>query len=156
VERVFAYRRTRDFFATRWSLGGLVRFHTGLKLQVMAHSPQAYVGIGRLVARAKQLPRAELRARYELELMTALAIPATPRRHANVLQHMLGHFTQALSADERAELLGLIEEHRRGLLPLVVPLTLVRHHVRRLKVDYLLDQAYLDPHPRELMLRNHT
>lgn len=122
----------------------------------MAHSPEAYARIGRLVARAKQIPRPELRERHELELMTALAIPATPRRHANVLQHMLGHFTQALSSDERQELLGLIEDHRRGLVPLVVPLTLMRHHVRRLAVEYLLGQVYLEPHPRELMLRNHT
>ena len=122
----------------------------------MAHSPEAYARIGRLVARAKDIPRPELRARYEQELMSALAIPATPRRHANVLQHMLGHFTETLSADERQELLGLIEEHRQGLLPLVVPLTLIRHHVRRLNVSYLLGQVYLDPHPRELMLRNHT
>jgi uncharacterized protein YbgA (DUF1722 family) len=122
----------------------------------MAHSTVAYGSLGRLVAGAKRMPRAELRSRYEAELMAALSVPATPRRHANVLQHMLGYFTDALSADERAEVLGVIEDHRRGLVPLVVPLTLVRHHVRRLDVEYLKGQAYLDPHPKELMLRNHV
>ncbi len=156
VERVFAYRRVREFFAARWTLGGLVAFHTSLKLQVMSHSPEAYVRIGRLVASGKTLARNELRVRYEGELMAALAARATPRRHANVLQHMLGYFSDALSPDERQEVVGLIEDHRKGLVPLVVPLTLVRHHVRRLGVGYLAGQAYLEPHPKELMLRNHT
>ena len=81
---------------------------------------------------------------------------ATPRRHANVLQHMLGYVSPQVSADERQELLGLIDDHRRGLVPLVVPLALLRHHVRRLRVAYLQGQVYLDPHPKELMLRNHS
>ncbi len=156
VERVFAYRRVRDFFATRWTTGGLVALHTTLKLQLMAHSPVAYARIGRLVAGARRMERTPLRERYEAEVMAALTEPATPRRHANVLQHMLGYFTDALSADERRELLELVEDHRRGLVPLVVPLTLIRHHVRRLGVGYLQGQAYLEPHPKELMLRNHT
>lgn len=156
IERVFAYRRIRDFQATRFTQGALVAFHTTLKLQLMSHSPQAYASLGRLVAGAKGMPRAEFRERYEAELMAALRIPATPRRHANVLQHMFGYFSGSLAVDDRQELLGLIEDHRRGLVPLVVPLTLVRHHVRRLGVAYLQGQAYLEPHPKELMLRNHT
>ena len=156
VERVFAYRRVRDLFATHWSVGHLVKFHTAMKLQVLSHSPEAYARLGRLVARARGLQKAALRERYEAELLAALAVPATPRRHANVLQHMLGYFSDSLSPEERQEVLGLIEEHRRGLTPLVVPLTLIRHHVRRLGVAYLQGQAYLEPHPRELMLRNHS
>lgn len=156
VQRVFAYHRLRGFFAGPFSLGRLVEFHTAHKLLLMAHSPEAYRRLGRLVAKAKQLPRAELRLRYQDELMAALAIPAPPRRHVNVLQHMLGHFSDRLDAGSRSELLGLVEDYRRGLLPLVVPLTLVRHHARRLQVSYLLGQAYLEPHPRELMLLNHV
>jgi uncharacterized protein YbgA (DUF1722 family)/uncharacterized protein YbbK (DUF523 family) len=156
VERVFAYRRVRDFFSSRWTLAGLVGLHTAMKLQLMSHSPEAYARLGRLVAQSKGVPRTSLRDRYEEELMAALKVRATPRRHANVLQHMLGYFSDALTPDERQELLGLVEDHRRGLVPLIVPLTLVRHHVRRLGVAYLLGQAYLDPHPKELMLRNHT
>ena len=93
---------------------------------------------------------------WACDLMAALRVPATPRKHANVMQHMLGHFSEALTPPERQEILGLIDEHRRGLVPLVVPLTLIRHHVRRHDVQYLAGQAYLDPHPRELMLRNHV
>jgi uncharacterized protein YbgA (DUF1722 family)/uncharacterized protein YbbK (DUF523 family) len=156
VERVFAYRRLRDLFTGHWRVGDLVRFHTAHKLQLMAHSPDAYRRLGRLVAAAKGTPRAELRERYEGGLMAALAVLATPRKHANVMQHMLGHFSDQLAPAERHELLSLVEDHRRGLVPLIVPLTLFRHHVRRLGIAYLQGQVYLDPHPKELMLRNHV
>jgi uncharacterized protein YbgA (DUF1722 family) len=156
VERIFAYRRLRALFASHWTVGELVAFHTAHKLALLAHSEVDYRALGRLVARAKSLPRAELRERYESDFMTALARPATRRRHTNVLQHMVGHLRAGLDPTDRAELAGLVEDHRRGLVPLVVPLTLLRHHVRRLDVEYLRGQIYLDPHPKELMLRNHV
>ena len=83
--------------------------------------------------------------------MAALLVPATPARHVNVLEHMVGHVTRALAPGERRELADVIADYRRGLVPLVVPLTLVRHHVRRQEVAYLADQVYLAPHPKELM-----
>ena len=156
VERVFAYRRLRALFDRRWSEGDLVRFHTIHKLTLMAHSPAAYQELGRLVARHAGRPRREVEQEYEERFMRALSVIATPARHANVLQHILGYFKQQLDADARAELLALIEEHRRGQVPLIVPITLVRHYVRRLAVPYLAGQIYLDPHPRELSLRNHV
>jgi uncharacterized protein YbgA (DUF1722 family)/uncharacterized protein YbbK (DUF523 family) len=156
VERLFAYRRLKSLFASRWRISDLVAFHSAHKLLVMAHSPSAYRALGRLVAGAKATPRAELRERYETELMAALAVVATPGRHANVLQHMLGYVSPSLDRAGRAELDELIGDYRRGLVPLLAPLTLLRHHVRRLDVGYLLGQVYLDPHPKELMLRNHA
>jgi uncharacterized protein YbgA (DUF1722 family) len=108
------------------------------------------------VARVKALPRAEFRARYEEGFMEALERRATRGRHANVLQHMAGFLRDGLQREDRAELGEAIHEHRRGLVPLVVPLVLVRHHARRLGVGYLLGQVYLEPHPKELMLRNHV
>ncbi len=156
VERVFAYHRLTGFFSGRWSVAGLVEFHTAHKFLVLAHSPREYAELGRLVARAQELPRAELRAAYEGGLMTALRALATPAKHANVLQHMLGHLREGVPPAQRQELVALIDDHRRGLVPLVVPVTLLRHHVRRLGIDYLARQVYLDPHPRELMLRNHV
>jgi uncharacterized protein YbgA (DUF1722 family)/uncharacterized protein YbbK (DUF523 family) len=156
VERVFAYRRLRDLFGGRWSVGALVRFHTAHKLVLLAHATTAYQALGRLVARAAGLPRAELRARYESGFMQALSIVATPRRHANVLLHMAGYFKTTLDEGSRHELLGAIEDYRQGLVPLIVPITLVRHHVRHLGVPYLAGQVYLDPSPKELMLRNHV
>ncbi len=88
--------------------------------------------------------------------MAALKVIATPKKHANVLQHMLGYFKTTLDAGSRTELLEVIDEHRRGVVPLVVPITLMRHHVKRVGVPYLEGQVYLEPHPRELALRNHV
>jgi uncharacterized protein YbgA (DUF1722 family)/uncharacterized protein YbbK (DUF523 family) len=156
VERVFAYRRLRSLFASRWTIRDLITFHTAHKFQLLAHSPKAYERLGRLVARAKRLPRQEVRARYEAEFMEALKVLATPSRNVNVLLHIVGFFKDQLDRASRHELLSLIEAYRRQLVPLVVPLTLVRHHVSRHEVSYLPGQVYLDPHPKELMLRNHV
>jgi uncharacterized protein YbgA (DUF1722 family)/uncharacterized protein YbbK (DUF523 family) len=156
VERVFAYQRVRRLFGSRWSVGDLVSFHTSHKLLVQAHSRQAHTALGQLVARAKELGRREVASLYERGFMEALRKLATPGRHADILQHMLGHFKDRLDAASKRELLSLIEDHRNGLVPLVVPLTLVRHHVRQHEVEYLASQVYLEPHPRELSLRNHV
>jgi uncharacterized protein YbgA (DUF1722 family)/uncharacterized protein YbbK (DUF523 family) len=156
VERVFAYRRLRTLFEARWTVGSLVRFHTAHKLALMAHSVVAYNELGRLVARAKALPRPVVEAQYSEGFMTALQIIATPRRHTNVLQHMAGYFKKGLEPAGRAELMATIEDYRLGLVPLIVPITLVRHYVRRFNVEYLAGQTYLEPHPKELMLRNHV
>jgi uncharacterized protein YbgA (DUF1722 family) len=122
----------------------------------MAHMREAYQRLGRLVASGTSMARREFQDRYSSEFMTALSTIATPRRHANVLQHMLGYFKQALDRDTRAELLALIGDYAGGRLPLVVPLTMFAHHIRRCRVTYLADQVFLRPHPMELMLRNHV
>ncbi len=156
VERVFAYWRLRGLFSGRWNVGPLVEFHTAHKLILMAHSPEAYRELGRFVARARGVGRKELERRYTEMFMSALAVIATPRRHVNVLQHMAGYFKHLLDAPSRAELGTAIDDYRRGLVPLVVPITLLRHHVRVHGVSYLEGQRYLAPHPKELMLRNHV
>jgi uncharacterized protein YbgA (DUF1722 family) len=156
IERVFAYARLQALWRTRWTLGDLVAFHTAHKMALLAHTPEGYRALGRLVATAKTLPRATLRARYETEFMAALAKPTSPGRHANVLTHLLGHVKDVLDDGDKRELLDLIEAHRRGRLPLVVPLTLLAHHARRLRATYLLGQTYLAPGPEELRLRNHA
>jgi uncharacterized protein YbgA (DUF1722 family)/uncharacterized protein YbbK (DUF523 family) len=154
IERVFAYRRLRSLFEGRFSLGRLVAFHTAHKLQLLAHSNEAYRRLGRLVAGAEALPRAELRRRYESGFMEALAVRATPRRQVNVLQHCLGHFRDRLDAKTRAALAAQVADYRKGLVPLVVPVTMIRHYVELHGIDYLAGQVYLEPHPKELMLRN--
>ena len=156
IERVFAYDRLRALFDGRWTLNGLIAFHTAHKMALLAHSTTAYQELGRLVAAGKTLPRAELRRRYEQLFMRTLARPATTARHTNVLMHMAGHLKKLLDDGARRELAECIDEYRRGLVPLVVPLTLLRHHVRAHRVAYLAGQTYLEPHPRELMLRNHV
>ncbi len=156
VERVFAYKRVQDFFAARWTQGALIAFHTAHKLVLLAHSPNAYRELGRYVAEAKQIPRGEFRLEYETRFMGALKKLATPPRHVNVMQHMLGYFRGHLEESARRELAELVDDYARGLVPLIVPLTLIRHYVRRFGVDYLSGQVYLHPHPKELMLLNHV
>jgi uncharacterized protein YbgA (DUF1722 family)/uncharacterized protein YbbK (DUF523 family) len=156
VARVFAHRRLRRLFARRWTVGDLVAFHASHKLELLAHSPEAYRTLGRLVAGAKGRRRAALRDEYERRFMAALARPATVGRQANVLQHCLGYFKRALDPASRAELASVIDDYRHGLVPLVVPVTLIRHHARRLGEPYLETQVWLAPHPKELMLRNHV
>lgn len=156
VERVFAYRRWLDFLAGEWDLERLVDFHRTHKYLLLAHSPEHYSSMGRLVAQRKQHGRAELRERYGAALMEGMARPASRGRHHNVLQHMAGYFKRDLDEASREELHRTLDDYRRGLVPLVVPITLLRHHVRVLGVEYLAGQIYLAPHPRELMLRNHV
>jgi uncharacterized protein YbgA (DUF1722 family)/uncharacterized protein YbbK (DUF523 family) len=156
VERIFAFHRLKALFAPGWSRGDLVAFHTAHKLQLLSHSETAHRSLGRLVARSKEIPRPVLQSRYEGLFMEALSRPATIRRHANVLQHMVGHFRERLDPERRASLATSVEDYRAGLVPLVVPLTLIAHHARALRVAYLAGQIYLQPHPRELMLRNHV
>ena len=156
VERVFAYWRLRGLFSGKWSLGALVRFHTAHKLILMAHSPAKYQELGRLVANTRTVPRKEFERRYTGEFMAALTIIATPRRHTNVLQHMAGYFKDRLDQESKTELVSAIDDYRRELVPLIVPMTLLRHHVRVHQVSYLAGQLCLDPHLKELMLRNHV
>ena len=154
IERLFAYHRLRALWSSRWTQRSLVAFHTREKMALLAHDEPGYRRLGRLVAVGKTLSREDLRARYEAGFMEALGKLATPARHVNVLTHMFGHFSGQLSPEARQEVLAVIEDHRKGLVPLVVPLTLLRHYVRLLKVAYLAEQTYLEPHPKELMLRN--
>ena len=156
LDRVFAYRHLRLLFAPRWTVGAVVRWHTRQKLALMARSPTRYRELGRLVAGARELPRGRFARRYEDEFMAAMCIRATRARHTNALMHALGHLKRRLDGAARDDLLAVLEDYRVGLVPRIVPLTLVRHHARRLAVDYLLEQAYLNPHPRELALLNHA
>jgi len=156
VERVFAMARWRAFVAGHPRPRALVAFHTAQKFAVLAHSAEQYTRLGRLVAKAGRSLAREVVDEYGRGLMTALSVRTSRGRHANVLQHLAGFLKRELGPDERAELAEVIAEYRGGLVPLVVPITLLKHHVRRLGVTYLADQVYLNPHPKELMLRNHV
>jgi uncharacterized protein YbgA (DUF1722 family)/uncharacterized protein YbbK (DUF523 family) len=156
VERVFAYQRLRALFGGRWTIHALVVFHSMHKLQLLSHSRQGYAEMGRLVAGAVKQPRRDLSATYQRLFMATLARPATSGRHADVMMHAVGHLKRLIQTHDRDELLRAIEDHRRGIVPLVVPITLLRHHVHRHDAGYLKDQTYLEPHPRELALRNHV
>jgi uncharacterized protein YbgA (DUF1722 family)/uncharacterized protein YbbK (DUF523 family) len=150
IVRVFAYWRLCGLFETTWTVGGLVRFHTAHKLILLAHAPEGYRRLGRLVARARTEDRARLERQYTSMFMDALARVPTRRRHVNVLQHMAGYFKNDLDAETKSELAGVVEEYRRRLVGLDVPLAILRHHVRAHRQPYLAGQLYLDPYPKEL------
>jgi uncharacterized protein YbgA (DUF1722 family)/uncharacterized protein YbbK (DUF523 family) len=156
IERVFALKRWRDILAKKKSRGGLVDFHTKHKLLILSHSQKHYQVMGRLVAKAKDIPIRDLYEKYQHLLMDALRLRTTVKKNVNVLQHMMGYLKKELSSDEKQELLEIIDEYHQGYVPLIVPITLMNHYVRKYDQPYLKDQFYLHPHPVELQLRNHV
>jgi len=156
IERVFCRNRWRALVGRGLTRRRLVEFHTAHKLLIRAHNETSYQRLGRLVGSAGTTKDSELYAAYETEFQAAFCTKATKKKHANVLEHALGFLKTALAAVEKREILSAIDEYRRGLLPLIVPLTLLRYSIRRHEVAYLADQLYFDPHPKELMLRNHA
>lgn len=155
VERVFAYRSWQILLGGDRSIRSLVDFHTNHKLLLMSHSPKHYSALGRLVAGARD-HKGNLYEEYITAMMDGLRFIATARKQANVLLHMLGYFKTLLTADEKQELLDIIDTYRRGSVPLIAPIVLITHYVRKFDVPYLKRQSYLNPHPMELMLRNHA
>jgi len=156
IERVFAFARLRELFRGRWTPRRVFAFHRVHKLQLIAHSPSAYRALERRVEAVGETRREDFRKRYRSEFMTALAKPASRGRNVKVLRHAAGYFKRELSSGARGELVESIDAYRRGEAPLIVPITLVRHHACQLEVDSLAGQTYLEPHPRELMLRCHV
>ena len=156
IERIFSLRRWRETLTSGRRMGNLVDFHTRNKLLILSHSPKHYKVMGKLVAEGKQMPMKELYAQYEATLMEALTLKTTTRKNLNVLQHLMGYFKKQLSRDEKQELLDVFDQYRLEYVPLVVPLTLINHFVRKYDQPYLKLQTYLNPHPVELKLRTHV
>jgi uncharacterized protein YbgA (DUF1722 family)/uncharacterized protein YbbK (DUF523 family) len=157
IARVFVHHRWREGEREGWTRAGLMRFHERHKFLLMARNQNGMRRLGRLLGEAgKDTPVEELAAAYRQGLTGILRRPATRRGHTNVLHHLAGFVSDPLDGEDRAELAEMIERYRLGLVPLIVPLTLIRHHVRRQGVAYLQDQVYLEPHPHELMLLNHV
>jgi uncharacterized protein YbgA (DUF1722 family) len=156
IERIFVLARWREVLSGDGSRASLIGFHTKHKLLILSHSTRHYQEMGRLVARAQQVSPQKLLEEYEKQLMEGLKHKATPRKNSNVLMHMAGYFKDQLSSDEKAELLDIINLYRNEQVPLIVPITLINHYVRKFDQPYLRDQYYLKPHPVELQLRNHV
>jgi uncharacterized protein YbgA (DUF1722 family)/uncharacterized protein YbbK (DUF523 family) len=156
IERIFVFKRWREMLGKGQKLSRLVEFHSQHKMLIMSHSPKHISGMGKLVAEAKHIPSEELFKGYERMLMEALKLKATIKKNTNILQHLMGYFKKLLSSDEKDELLEVIDHYHQGHLPLIVPLTLLKHYVRKYDQPYLKGQHYLDPHPIELQLRNHV
>jgi len=156
IERVFAMKLWRELLSKKWSLGPLVDFHSRNKLLILSHSPKHYQIMGKLVADGKSMAITELYKGYEVLLMEALKLKTTVKKNSNVLQHMMGYFKKHLSSDEKQEILEIIQQYQEGYVPLIVPITLMNHYIRKYKQPYLSMQTCLNPHPMALRLRNHV
>ena len=156
IERIFALKRWRDLVDEKRSRGRLVAFHTQHKLLILSHGHKHSRILGKLVAEAKSISPKQLYPQYQALFMEALKLKTTVKKNINVLQHMMGYFKKQLSADEKQELLETFNQYREGYIPLIVPLTLIKHYVGKYDQPYLKQQVYLNPHPIELKLRNHA
>ncbi len=156
IERIFVRHRWQELLNSKPKAGDIVNFHTRHKLLLMAHSPAQYKSLGKLVAEVRKFSPAEFQNEYLLQLTQAMRKPATPARHQNVMLHILGYFKADLTPAEKAELIGLIDKYKEGMFPLIVPITLINHYIRKYDKSYLAEQHYLNPHPAELKLRNHA
>ena len=156
ILQIFTMKRWRDSLARKRGIGTLVDFHTRNKLLMLSHSPKHYRLMGKLVAEGKKMPLGDLYDQYQLLLMEALRLKTTIRKNINVLQHLMGYFKKQLSGDEKQELLEAFDQYRSEYVPLIVPITLINHYVRKYDQPYLKQQTYLNPHPLELKLRTHV
>jgi len=156
IERIFTLKRWREVLGKKKKRGNIVDFHSKHKLLILSHSPKHYQMMGKLVAQAKDLRLKELYQQYQTLLMGSLQLKTTTKKNANALQHTMGYFKEQLSSDEKQELLEVIDHYRKEYIPLIVPITLIHHYVRKYNQPYLRQQVYLNPHPLDLQLRNHV
>jgi uncharacterized protein YbgA (DUF1722 family)/uncharacterized protein YbbK (DUF523 family) len=156
IERVFVCKRWRVLTAQRATVRNLMDFHTVHKLLIMSHSQKHLAMLGRLVAAAKKYTRGQLYSEYVEVLTEGLKLTSTVKKNTNVLLHIAGYFKRRLEREDKLELSDLIEEYHIGRAPLIAPLVLINHYVRKFDDPYLKHQNYLHPHPLELMLRNHA
>lgn len=153
IERVFIYHRWHELKKSGFTYSKLVDFHTRIKLTLLSHSPVHYRNLGKMVADGKN--NKNIYEEYFSILMEGLKLKATVSKNTNVLYHIIGYFKKHLEPEDKNELLEIIENYHKGLIPLIVPITLINHYVKKFNIEYLKNQFYLNPYPIELMLRNH-
>lgn len=153
ITRVFCLNDFYQSLGSQPTAGKVVEFHSRYKLSLMAHHPMSYKALGRLVAEVTKYPTDTFIEQYRLGLMQALTHRISRNNNTNVLMHIQGYFKRSLTAQQKAELARVIDEYRQGLLPLLAPLTLIKHYLSMYPDEYLSQQRYLDPHPQALRLR---
>src|SRR4030043_419503 len=154
IERVLVFKRWKEFLKNSSKIGNLIALHTNLKLLILSHSPKHYDALGKLVAQAGKYHAYVLYSEYIRILMDGLRLLATTKKNTNVLLHIAGYFKKQLSSEDKKELLEVIGKYHKGYVPLIVPIVLINHYVRKFDEPYLKMQFYLNPNPMELMLRN--
>ena len=156
ILQIFTMKRWRDNLTQKRGMGKTVEFHIDSKLLILSHSPKHYRLMGKMVADGKKMPIGKLYHQYQQLLMKALKLKITIKKNTNVLQHLMGYFKKQLSSDEKQELLEAFDQYRQELVPLMMPIPLINHYVRKYDQTYLKRQTYLNPHPVELKLRTHV
>jgi uncharacterized protein YbgA (DUF1722 family) len=156
IEQIFTLKRWRETLALGQNMKNLVDFHTRHKLLMLSHSPANARLMGKLVADGRKTPIQTVYAQYENLLIETLRMKSTIKKNLNVLEHILGYFKNQLGSDEKQEMLEIFDRYRNAFVPLIVPVTLLNHYVRKTGEPYLKQQVYLNPHPIALKLRNHA
>ncbi len=157
IERVFSYRRWKTLMQQKpLHFEKIIHFHARHKYVLLTHSRTHYQDLDQLIVFRGHCEPQDLGHRYGKLFMETLKVKATVPKHVHVLRHLAGHLKKFLSAIERAELQESIQDYHQHLIPLIVPITLIKHHARMVNNPFLLDQVYLNPHPKELMLHNHV
>jgi uncharacterized protein YbgA (DUF1722 family)/uncharacterized protein YbbK (DUF523 family) len=154
VQRVYIHKRWRDMLESGLDWASLTEFHARHKLILFSHSQELGRQLGRELSEAHKEPVDDYAPRYLAQLMKILKKTARRSNHVNVLEHIRGYLKDSLDTDDKAELTQSIENYRLGLLPLIVPITLLRHHFRKTPNEYIERSYYMRPHPDELMLLN--
>ncbi|MEN8168809.1 MAG: DUF523 and DUF1722 domain-containing protein [Pseudomonadota bacterium] len=154
IMRVFVYHRWKQMLATGLCIESLQEFHADHQYLMMAHSPSTYERMGQMLTDINADEVKVVSCLYMEELMMALKRPATRGQHVEVLQQLLAHFSGRLGSDDKAEMVVVIKQYGEGVVPLIVPITLLKHHLRRHPDASIERQVYLSPHPGELMLSN--
>lgn len=154
IKRVFAYREWRDLADAGFSMKKLTDFHSQYKYVLLSHDQHRTRALGHSLAHAAGEPLESIAQWYFEEWMNILKLRATRKNHVNVLQHLQGFLKNDLDKDDKQEMTESIDNYRQGLLPLIVPITLLRHHFRRHPKPFVERAKYLEPHPAELMLLN--
>lgn len=154
IQRVYVYSRWKQLLEQGITLSRLQRFHANHKYIFMSHDQIKAKELGALLANAKEQDSECLALGYLSGMMQLLKVIATRNNHVNTLQHIQGYLKRELDADDKEELSSVIEDYRKGLLPLIVPITLLRHHFRKYPNDYITQSYYMSPHPGELALLN--
>ncbi len=153
ITRVYCLNDFYESMGGEPTRGKIIEFHSRYKLTLMAHHPESYKSLGRLVADIASYDMDTFHSLYRLGLMKALQNRASRKNNTNVLMHLQGYFKRSLNTEEKAELASVISDYRTGLLPLLAPLTLIKHYLNAYPDEYLQKQKYIDPHPQEMRLR---
>jgi len=156
IEMLFTLKRWRNTLAAGKQMNNLINFHTQNKLLILSHNQKIYRRMGKLVANHDDISLDNLFSQYEALLLEALKLQTTVKKNINVMMHIMGYFKKELSSDEKRELIDIIEKYRNNTVPVIVPITLLNHYVRKYRQPYLQSQTYLHPHPVSLKLRNHA